>query len=322
MREALRDALDLVRPLAEQHHIRIDPDIAIRCDRHVLPDRQRLKQVLLNLLSNAVKFNRPGGSVVFACEETPDDRLRIEVADTGCGISPEGLRKIFQPFERLNADEAGIEGTGLGLALSRKLMEAMGGSISAESVPGVGSRFFIELALLEHPADQPESEVIATVSEVGASAQCGTVLYIEDNLSNLRLMERILSYYPGVRLLAAMKGQLGLELAQAHVPDWILLDLHLPDLHGEEVLRQLRLHPKTRHIPVTIVSADATLRQISRLTDSGAREYLTKPLDVRQLLSLLDATMRQVECAKNTAGTVGPAAVPPAMAEASRKVEP
>jgi len=292
LREALKDALDLVRPLATEKDVSIGSEIAIRCDHHLHADRQRLKQVLLNLLSNAIKFNRNGGSVVLSCEEREGGRLRIEVIDTGSGISVEGLKKIFTPFERLGADGTDAGGTGLGLALSKRLVEAMGGTIGVESAVGLGSKFYIELLIIEDPTaklERDDSGVILIGSPT--KHQQGTVLYIEDNSSNLRLIERIFAHRPGVRLLSAMQGLLGLELAELHTPDWILLDLHLPDVSGEEVLRRLRANPRTAHIPVTILSADATPGQVNRLIDAGARDYLTKPLDVRKLIHLLEATI-------------------------------
>jgi len=294
VREALRDALDLVRPIALEQNVHLSPDVAIRCDRHVQADRQRLKQVLLNLLSNAIKFNRSGGSVVVSCQEAPGNKLRIEIADSGCGIPPEGMKKIFTPFERLAADHTEVGGTGLGLALSKRLVEAMGGTIRVESAVGLGSKFFIELALLDDPLKWLEDNpaVLETAQRDSASRR-GTVLYIEDNASNLRLVEQIIAHCSGVRLITAMQGQLGLDLAQTHAPDWILLDLHLPDLPGEEVLRRLRQDPRTTTIPVTVLSADATQGQISRLLTAGARDYLTKPVDVRQLLALLEQTLKQ-----------------------------
>jgi CheY-like chemotaxis protein/anti-sigma regulatory factor (Ser/Thr protein kinase) len=287
----------VIRPLAIQKNVNISPDVAIRCARHVRADRQRLKQVLLNLLSNAVKFNRDGGSVVLSCEETADQQLRIEISDTGRGISPKGLRKLFTPFERLEADGTGVEGSGLGLALTKRLVEAMGGTIGVESTRGVGSRFYIELALIDGPVEKLEKDGGAALAaeESNSESHRGTVLYIEDNLSNLRLMEQIMSHCPGVKLLSAMQAQLGLDLAQTHTPDWILLDLHLPDLPGEEVLLRLRGHPRTQHIPVAVVSADATPGQIDRMIAAGAHDYLTKPLDVRKLLRLLEKTMRRGE---------------------------
>jgi signal transduction histidine kinase/CheY-like chemotaxis protein len=297
VKDALREALDLVRPLAAQQNISLCPDLAVKCDRHVMADRQRLKQVLLNLLSNAIKFNRNGGSVALSCAETSLNKLRIEITDSGCGISPEGLKRIFKPFERLGADLAEVSGTGLGLALSRRLVESMGGTIGVESAVGLGSKFFIDLELVEDPSSWIEEnlDLALALGESRPESKQGTVLYIEDNLSNLRLMEQILERCPGVRLLTAMQGHLGLDLAYTHNPDWILLDLHLPDLPGEEVLRRLLADPRTKHIPVTVVSADATPGQISRLIAGGANDYLTKPIDVRKLHRLLEETMQQGE---------------------------
>jgi PAS domain S-box-containing protein len=293
MRDALKDAIELVRPLAAEANINLGSEVPIRCHRHVLADRQRLKQVLLNLLSNAIKFNRPGGSVMLSCGVAPGNRLRIEIADSGFGISPDGLGRIFRPFERLNADQTEIGGTGLGLALAKRLIEAMGGSIGVESAVGLGSKFSIELTLVDDPARQLDDDpAIAEMARDAADSRRGTVLYIEDNVSNLQLIERVLEHCEGVRLITAMQGQLGLDLAQTHKPDWILLDLHLPDISGEQVLKQLRQNPGTREIPVTVLSADATKAQISRLLFAGARDYLTKPLDVRQLLQLLEQTLR------------------------------
>jgi hypothetical protein len=251
-----------------------------------------LKQVLLNLLSNAIKFNRNGGSVVLACEEREEGRLRIEVIDTGSGISPEGLKKLFTPFERLGADGTDAGGTGLGLALSKRLIEAMGGTIGVESAVGLGSKFYIELSIIEDPVAKLDRDDTG-VALIGSTTkhQQGTVLYIEDNSANLRLIERIFAHRTGVRLLSAMQGLLGLDLADLHTPDWILLDLHLPDVSGEEVLRRLRANPRTAHIPVTILSADATPGQVNRLIDAGARDYLTKPLDVRKFIHLLETTI-------------------------------
>jgi signal transduction histidine kinase/response regulator RpfG family c-di-GMP phosphodiesterase len=293
IKDAVKEALDLVRPIASSRNITLSADLSVYGDRHVQADRQRLKQVLLNLLSNAIKFNRSNGLVVLRCEETRNQRLRIEVADTGTGIDEEGLKKIFIPFERLGADRNAVEGTGLGLALSKRMIEAMGGTIGVQSTAGVGSKFFFELSLVEHSAEQKvDRDFPAGLTGQGASYE-GTILYIEDNLSNIRLIEQILARYPGVHLLEAMQGQLGLDLANTHAPDWILLDLHLPDMPGEEVLRNLRRDPRTEGIPVTVLSADATPSQIGRLKTAGAREYLTKPLDVRQMIALLEETLRR-----------------------------
>jgi PAS domain S-box-containing protein len=295
IKEAVKEALDLIRPIASTQNITLSADLSAHGDRFVQADRQRLKQVLLNFLSNAIKFNRSNGLVVLRCEAAGSQRLRVEVADTGSGIDAEGLKKIFIPFERLGADRNAVGGTGLGLALSKRMIEAMAGTIGVESTLGVGSRFYIELPLVDHVVTRIDEEPAAAPNLTLEASRRGTVLYIEDNLANIRLIEEILTRYPGVRLLEAMQAKLGLELARTHTPDWILLDVHLPDMPGEEVLAILRKDPRTEKIPVTVLSADATAGQISRLMSAGAREYLTKPFDVRQLIALLEATLAQGE---------------------------
>ena len=294
VKDAVKEALDLVRPIASLQNITLSVDFSAYGDRYVQADRQRLKQVLLNLLSNAIKFNRSNGLVVLRCEEAQNQRLRIEVADSGSGIDEEGLKKIFTPFERLGADQNAVEGTGLGLALSKRMIEAMGGTIGVESTVGAGSRFHFVLPLVDDPVARTErGESPAGPSLRHDASHRGTVLYIEDNIANLRLMKEILAPYPGVRLLEAMQGKLGLDLAQTHAPDWILLDAHLPDMLGEEVLHSLRRDPRTERIPVTVLSADATPSQINGLKAKGARDYLTKPLDVREMIALLENTLRR-----------------------------
>ena len=214
--------------------------------------------------------------------------MAIRVSDTGQGLAAEDLGRLFTPFERLGAETSGIEGTGLGLNLSKHLVEAMGGRLQVESQVGVGSTFAVELPA----AAAPDTGVRETAPPTAAAAaRGGTVLYIEDNASNFRLVERVLERRPHIKLLPAQQGRLGLELAREHRPDLILLDLHLPDVPGEEVLRRLREAPLTASIPVVIVSADATPGQVRRLRDAGVREYLTKPLDVRQLLDVVDRTL-------------------------------
>jgi len=285
--ETLRAAIDLVRPLAAQRDIELGDKVAGDY-RHVLADRQRLQQVLLNLLSNAVKYNRTRGAVAVSCEERPGGRLRILVMDTGHGISPDKLERLFTPFDRLGAEGTGIEGTGLGLALSKHLVEVMGGTLDVTSQVGVGSTFAVELPLTADPVDV--LKLPGASPTVQAERQEGrmVVLYIEDNVANLRLVEQVLSRRPQTTLLPAMQGQLGLELAREHRPDLILLDLHLPDVPGDEVLQRLLEDPRTRGIPVVILSADATPGHVERLLAAGAEAYLTKPLDVRQLLALVD----------------------------------
>ena len=256
---------------------------------YVHADRQRLTQVMLNLLSNAVKYNRPGGSVSVVWEQVAggtQPRGRIGVRDTGPGIAPGDVERVFAPFERLGAERTGEEGTGLGLALSRRLVEAMGGTLTVETVPGEGSTFWTELAVEVGPLERlglADGETVPGASAAGTLPRA-TILYIEDNLANLTLVETILALEPAITVIPALQGQLGHELAVEHRPDLILLDLHLPDIPGTEVLRRLQENPATRDIPVVVISADAMGGTIETLMRSGARAYLTKPRDVDQFL--------------------------------------
>jgi protein-histidine pros-kinase len=281
----LDEALQLVRPIADQVGVHlIDPAGAE--DVHVRADRQRLKQVLLNVLSNAVKFNRPGGDVHISGERNGGS-FRIVIRDTGEGIDQDLMGDLFTPFDRLGAEQRGIEGTGLGLALSKSLVETMGGSIEAESVAGQGSTFRIELPISEPAASVDEEAASIAIAEPGARAS-RTILYIEDNLANLQLIQGILAYRPSVTLLSAMQGSIGTDLARRHLPDLVLLDLHLPDIPGEEVFRRLRGDELTRHIPIVIVSADASRETLRRLEDAGAKRFLTKPVNVELFLETID----------------------------------
>jgi len=289
--EALNEAADLIQPLAAGRGIRVRVEDANGL--HVLADRQRLKQVLLNLLSNGVKYNREGGEVAITWERSPPDKLRIRIADTGVGIPGEGMKRLFAPFDRLGAETGSVEGTGLGLALSKGLVEAMGGAIEAESEPGSGTVFTVELRLAESPLQRYERQRELGQGAEGGKVGARTVLCIEDNLSNLKLIERIFEGRPQVRLLSAMQASLGLELARQHRPDLILLDLHLPDIPGEDVLRRLREDPATRGVPVVMISADATQGQIKRLLAAGADGYVTKPLDVKRFLETVDTVWQR-----------------------------
>jgi signal transduction histidine kinase/ActR/RegA family two-component response regulator len=283
-------AVELVQPLADSRGIVIHPPEMPPGSGYVLADDQRLKQVTINLLSNAIKYNREGGEIDLSVAAAGEDRVRMTVRDRGAGLDEAALAKLFVPFERLGAAAAGVEGTGLGLVLSRTLIEAMGGSLGVDSTPGVGSSFWVELSREEPAAavrdvtDGEEHELLARRTYSSERS----LLYIEDTVANVRLVEEILRCRPSVRLLGAMMGQLGLELAREHRPDLILLDLHLPDLGGEQVLAQLRADERTREIPVVILSADATERTPGPLLQAGAGAYLTKPIRVSRLLQIVD----------------------------------
>ena len=288
----LEDSAELIGPLAESERIRFETDLVEAKDVYVRADAQRLEQACINLLSNAIKYNREGGTVTLrATRSARDGRIRIEVADTGRGIPADGLPKLFTPFERLDAARMGIEGTGLGLALSKNLIEAMGGAIDVSSVIGEGSTFGIELPVTEPAALVDHGPAPDDVISVRSYERSAVVLYIEDVVANVQLFEEVLKRRPEVRLISAMLGGTGLELARQHRPDMIFLDLHLPDMDGGEVLRRLRSNAATRDIPVVILSADATKRQLPDVMAAGASQYLTKPIGVRRLLETLDETL-------------------------------
>ncbi|MGH2701876.1 MAG: PAS domain-containing protein, partial [Actinomycetota bacterium] len=233
--EVLNESLGLVRPLAAPRKIEMAGPGLLDPTWHVMADRQRLKQVLLNLLSNAVKYNRSGGKVTMTCERAAEPgRLSILVTDTGPGIPKERMDLLFSPFERLGAEYSGIEGTGLGLALSKVLVDAMGGAIDVESSTGVGTKFTVTLFMVDSPAGGSELDELS-VADNGARRGARTLLYVEDNLSNLKLVEHILARRPELKLHAAMQGRLGLDLIREHHPDLVLLDLNLPDLPGAEL---------------------------------------------------------------------------------------
>jgi PAS domain S-box-containing protein len=292
--EIVQLAMQLVRPLAVQRGITLVLETC-SADIVVLADRQRLNQILLNLLSNAVKYNRQGGLVTVGFDTVTGGRTRISVTDTGAGIAAEKLELLFQPFARLGAERTAVEGTGLGLALSRGLAEAMGGALGVASVVDQGSTFWLELRITDGPLTRTDvAPPRAAADPASLPKTAGLVLYIEDNHSNVRLMERILERRPGVRLLHAPSGDDGLRMARTERPDLILLDLHLPDMSGDDVLRHLSQDEELRHIPVAMLSADATPAQARRLKASGAIAYLTKPLDIGEVMELLDERLGAV----------------------------
>jgi PAS domain S-box-containing protein len=292
--EVVHETLNLVQPLAAAHEVTITAQLSGNYPQTVVADRQRLRQVLLNLLSNGVKYNRPGGSITISCAPGGEDRVRLAVRDTGPGIPPDKMHRLFVPFDRLGADETGVEGTGIGLALSRGLTELMGGTLTAESTPGEGTTFFLELAVGVDPVARYEQREPDLPTTLSPAEHGGTVLYVEDNPSNLQLVQRVLAHRPGLRLLTATEGGGVCRLVRDERPDVVLLDVHLPDLGGAEVLRRLQADPATAQTPVIMVSADATPRRIERLLAAGAQHYLTKPLDVSKFLAVLDEVMGAV----------------------------
>lgn len=284
------EALDLLRPQAALAAVSLPARAPAGADVHVLADHQRLRQIVLNLLSNAVKYNSDAGTVSLTCERHDGGHVRLAVTDTGPGIGAEEAERIFMPFERLAATATAVEGTGLGLAICKLLADAMGVAIGLTSVPGQGSTFWVDLLVAEVKETSPETPAVAGW-ELRGGANAATVLYIEDNPSNLRLVGALLSRLPHVRLLTASSGHTGLALAQRQQPELILLDLGLPDVSGADVLKRLRADVTTATIPVVVLSADATNSQVRRLLAAGAASYLTKPLDVGLFFTTVQETL-------------------------------
>ena len=287
--EVARETLDLVRAMAAQYGIALHAADLFDSPLSVVGDRRRVKQILLNIVSNAIKYNRAGGSVTLGLEAAEDaGRVRLCVTDTGIGVAPEKIERLWVPFDRLDAETTSVEGTGIGLALSYRLAQAMSGKLDVRS-ESAGSTFWLELpraaplAMLSS-ADFPD---VKPATSPAVSTRW-VVLYVDDNLPNVQLVQGILARRPEVRLLTALQGALGIELAQQHCPDVILLDLHLPDINGDEILQRLRAHPATQNIPVVMISADATPGQTERLLQAGANDYLSKPFDIGHFLRVLD----------------------------------
>lgn len=280
--ELANESVAMIRPLAAANQVRFETD-SDSCQYMVMADKQRIKQVLINLLSNAIKYNVPQGSVDLSCTHAGDGTVRLLVRDTGPGLSEAQQARIFQPFERLGAEFSPVPGTGLGLALCKRLVEAMSGRIGVTSEVGRGSTFWVDLPEAEDTFEPgPQSAPRAVLSPLSRGS-IANVLYIEDNLSNFRVIEEVARRIGNIRLIPAMQGGLGLDLARESQPDLVLLDLDLPDMPGTEVLQALRGDPRTGSVPVVVITADASARQEERLLDAGAAAYLTKPVDLSAL---------------------------------------
>ena len=302
--EVVFDSLQLINPLAQKRNISIklmqeenevQQQQLLEIHNLVRTDRTRLRQILLNLLSNAVKYNCDNGEIILACEFSDEAMMRISITDTGVGLTEEQQGQLFTAFNRLGAEQSDIEGTGIGLVITKKIVEFMGGTIGVISQPGKGSTFWIEL-----PRDtentvknivKKDSVSLELVNQ-GLSDYDYTVLYIEDNPANLRLVSQLLEHQTNVYLWSAHEPLLGLELAMEHQPDLILLDINLPGMDGFEVLAQLRKNEKTCNTPVIAISANAMPANIARGLKAGFDKYITKPINVKELLHAVESTLR------------------------------
>ena len=291
--EVMLECQTMIEPQAQKRGIRITfPRVDSPC--FIKADRTRVKQVLINLLSNAIQYNQVGGSVVVECSASAPQRIRVSVKDTGAGLSPEKLAQLFQPFNRLGQEASGEEGTGIGLVVTKWLVELMGGAIGVASTVGEGSVFWVELVVAAAPqlAVGEAELVVPTQAQARNGAAPRTLLYVEDNPASLQLVEQIIARRPDMRLLSAVNGNLGIELARASRPDVILMDINLPGMSGTDAMKILHQDPATAHIPVVALSVNALPRDVERGVEAGFFRYLTKPIKVNEFMDTLDVALK------------------------------
>ena len=297
MAEVLQDCGVLVGPQATRRLVELRlPDFDQPCYIHA--DLTRVKQVMINLLSNAIKYNRPGGSVTVRCERHCEERVRMYIKDTGIGLSEEQIAQLFQPFNRLGQEQSTEEGTGIGLVVTKQLVELMGGQIGVESVLGVGTEFWVEFPASQRPelAGIEDMPAVSRMKDRPGSVQVQrTVLYVEDNPANLALVDELIARRGDLKLLSAVDAHLGIALARACQPDLILMDINLPGLSGYGALKVLKNDPTTAHIPVIALSANAVPRDIERGIEAGFFRYLTKPIQIVEFMDALDVALHFAE---------------------------
>ena len=291
--EVVRECKAMILPQAQKRGISVDFHLQ-DFPYLVFADRTRVKQVLINLLSNAIKYNREGGSVEVDCLAAVDQRIRICVKDVGEGLSPDKIAQLFQPFNRLGQRSNDEQGTGIGLVVSKRLVELMGGVIGIESTVGQGSVFWFELNLSDDQtsAVRTEDNIELTNTHIDADDGCHTLLYVEDNPANLMLVEDLMARRPDIRLLTARDAIHGIEIARALLPDVILMDINLPGISGLKALKLLQDYIETSHIPVIALSANAIPRDIEKGLEAGFYRYLTKPIKVIEFMNTLDVAFK------------------------------
>jgi len=290
--EVMLECQSMIEPQAGKRGISMRfPEFDEPC--FINADRTRVKQVVINLLSNAIKYNRADGSVIVDCIAGSAQNIRINIRDTGLGLSPEKLGQLFQPFNRLGQESSAEEGTGIGLVVTKRLVELMGGTLGVESKVGTGSVFWVELdsAVMPSLADGVFVPAALPSKPIETGAPTHTLLYVEDNPANLQLVAQLIARRPDMRLLTAIDGPSGIDLAHAALPDVILMDINLPGMSGIEAMQLLRQHPATAHIPVVALSANAIPYDIERGLEAGFFRYLTKPIKVNEFMAALDVAL-------------------------------
>ena len=294
--ELMSDCRSMMEPQAQERGIRMTfPQFGNPV--FVSADRTRLKQIVINLVSNAIKYNKEQGTVVVDCTAIAPDRVRLSVRDTGAGLPPEKLAQLFSPFNRLGQEAGSVAGTGIGLVVSKRLAELMGGVIGVESMVGMGSVFWCEMISAEAPrVAVPSSDAEAFGQrEMPADARRRALLYVEDNPANMQLVKELIERFPELRLLTAVNGSLGIELARAILPEVILMDINLPGISGIKALKILREDPATAHIPVIALSANAMARDIEKGLEAGFFRYITKPIKIKEFMETLKAALELAE---------------------------
>ena len=300
--EVMLECRAIIEPQAQKRGIGMSfPLFAI--PYFVKADRMRIKQVMINLLFNAIKYNKPGGTVTVEYTLNPPDSMRISVRDTGVGLTPEQLAQLFQPFNRLGRETGSEEGTGIGLVVTKRLVEMMGGTIGVESTVGEGSVFWVDLSLTTAPQFVVRDAEHAALMQpqVPEGRPPRTLLYVEDNPANLELVEQLIERRSDLRLLSAADGSLGVEFARAYLPKVILMDINLPGISGIDALRILRADPLTAHIPIIALSANAMPRDIETGLAAGFFSYLTKPIKVDEFMEALDKALELAHTTANRA---------------------
>ena len=291
--DVMHECQTMIESQAKKRGVRVQFP-ALATPFFVQADRTRLKQVMINLLSNAIKYNRHDGQVEVNCHVRGQGSIRIGVTDTGLGLTPEQMAQLFQPFNRLGQEASIEEGTGIGLVVSKRLIELMGGVIGVESRAGAGSTFWIDLKLTVASHYHGEQPHLGTVmpAPIQASTHAHTLLYVEDNPANLMLVEDLIARRPDIRLLTARDGNQGIAVARSAMPDVILMDINLPGISGIKALRLLREDLQTAHIPVVALSANAIPRDIEKGLEAGFFRYLTKPIKVHEFMATLDIALK------------------------------